>query len=86
MNPLARFLAVYLLVVFLDAAAGFGLYRSLVHAATGAYCSLTNRTSFERYDCTSRVFYSRTLWLVISAAMGLAGGYVALDAMTTGKW
>lgn len=86
MNTLARFLAVYLALVFLDAAAGFGLYRSLVHGATGAYCALTNRSSFERYDCTSRVFYSRNLWLVISVLMGLAGGYVTMSALKTGKW
>ena len=86
MNTLARVLAAFLVIVFLDAAGGFGLYRDLVHAATGAYCSLTNRTSFERYDCTSRVFYSQRLWLLISVLMGLSGGYVTLNALSTGKW
>lgn len=86
MNRLARFLAVYLVLVFVDAAAGFGLYRNLVHTASGAYCALTNRSQFERYDCTSRVFYSRALWVLISLAMGAAGGYVTLQALKTGKW
>jgi len=86
MNTLARILAVYLAIVFVDAALGFGLYRSLVHTATGAYCAVTNRTQFERYDCTSRIFYSRNLWLVISVLMGLGGGYVTLQALQTGKW
>lgn len=86
MNTLARFLAVYLAIVFLDAVAGFGLYRGLVHASTGAYCAVTNRSTFERADCTSRVFYSRHLWMVISVLMGLAGGYVTLNALRTRKW
>lgn len=86
MNTLARFLAVYLLLVFVDAAFGFGLYRRLVHAATGAYCAMTNRTQFERADCTSRVFYSRPLWLVISVLMGLAAGYVTMQGMQTRRW
>ena len=86
MNTLARLLALLLVLVFTDAAAGFGLYRGLVHGATGVYCRLTNRTSFERFDCTSRVFYSRTLWMIISALLGVAGGYVTLNALQTGKW
>jgi len=86
MNALARFLAVYLLLVFADAAFGFSVYRRLVHAATGAYCALTNRTQFERADCTGRVFYSRTLWTVISVLMGLAAGYVTLQGLQTGRW
>lgn len=86
MNTLARILAVYLVVVFLDAALGFDIYRRLVHGATGLYCAVTNRSQFERHDCTSRVFYSRTLWLLISVLMGLGGGYVTLQALQTRKW
>lgn len=86
MNTVARILALFLALVALDSAARFGIYRSLVHTATGAYCALTNRTSFERFDCTSRVFYSRRVWLVISVLTGLAGGYVTLSALQTGKW
>lgn len=86
MNTLSRFLALFLALVALDSAMRFGMYRQLVHTATGAYCTLTNRTSFERFDCTSRVFYSRGLWLLISALTGLAGGYVTLNALQTGKW
>lgn len=86
MNALARFLAVYLAVVLVDALAGFGLYRSLVHTATGAYCALANKSQWERSDCTTRIFYSRSLWLLISLAMGAAGGYVTLQALRSGKW
>lgn len=86
MNTLARFLAIYLLVVLLDAALGFDLYRRLVHAGTGAYCKLTKRTRFERHECTARIFYSGTLWLVISMAMGLVGGYVTMNALQTKRW
>lgn len=86
MKTLARFLAVYLVLVFVDALAGFGLYRRLVHGAASAYCAVTNKSSWERNECTDRVFYNRTLWLVISLAMGAAGGYVTLQALKTGKW
>lgn len=86
MNTLARGLAVYLAVVLLDALSGFGLYRNLVHAATGAYCAVANRSSWERADCTARIYYSRPLWLLISLAMGAVGGYVTLQALKSGKW
>ena len=86
MNQRARLLSMTLVLVFLDAAMGFGVYRKAVHTATGIYCALANKSSFERYDCTSRIFYSRTLWLLISAAMGLSAGYVTMQALKTGKW
>lgn len=86
MNTLARVLAVYLLVVFLDALAGFGLYRKAVHGLTGVYCKITNRERWEQFQCTDRVFYSHTLWVVISVLMGLSGGYVTLQALTTRRW
>lgn len=86
MNTLARVLAVFLLIVFVDAAGGFGAYRGVVHALTGAYCTVARRSEFQRYDCTSRIFYSRALWLAISVGMGLAGGYVALAALKTRRW
>lgn len=86
MNTLAKVLAVLLVVVFADAAGGFGLYRSFVHAGTGAFCAVARRSEFERHDCTARIFYSKTLWLLISAGMGVAGGYVTLNALKTRKW
>lgn len=86
MNTLARFLAVYLVLVFADAFAGFGLYRRVVHAGTGLYCTLTRREKWEQYQCTDSLFYSHTLWVAISVLMGLAGGYVTLQALATKKW
>lgn len=86
MNSMARFLAVYLALIFLDAATGFGVYKRLVHAASGAYCAVTNRSEFERYACTNRVFYSRELWMALSMGVGIAAGYVGLQAMRTRRW
>ena len=86
MNSLARFLAVYLALIFLDAAAGFGLYKRLVHMATGGYCALTKRSEFERFACTNRIFYSREMWMALSVAVGIAAGYVGLQAMRTRRW
>lgn len=86
MNALARFLAVYLLLVFIDALTGFGLYRKAVHVGTGVYCRLTRRQKWEQYQCTDRLFYSHTLWVAISVLAGLAGGYVTLQALATNKW
>jgi hypothetical protein len=86
MNQIARLLAVFLALVLLDSTMGFEVYRKAVHAGTGAYCAVTNRTAFERFDCTSRLFYSRPLWLVVSLLTGLAGGYVTLQAMRTRRW
>lgn len=86
MNALARFLAIYLLVVFVDAMLGWGVYRRLVLGATAGYCRVTNRTAFERFDCANRIFHSRALWMAIASAMGLAGGYVTFQALKTRKW
>jgi hypothetical protein len=86
MNSLARFLSLLLLVILVDAVAGFGAYRKLVHAATGAYCAVTNRNSFERYDCTTRIYYSRHLWGLISIVVGLSSGYVTMQALKSGRW
>ena len=86
MNSLARILSIYLLVVLIDALAGYRLFRDLVHAVTGLYCKLTNKSWWERERCTADIFYSRALWLVISMAMGLAGGYVTLHALKTKRW
>lgn len=86
MNALARLLSVYLVMVLADSALGFGVYRSFVHAGSGAYCFVTQRNPWEREACTDRVFHSNSLWLLISLAMGLAAGYVTLQAFKTGKW
>lgn len=86
MNTLARVLAVYLALVLLDAVSGYKLFRKVVHSATGVYCKLTNRGWWEREQCTSTLFYSKWLWLVISVAMGSAAGYVTLQALKTGKF
>lgn len=83
MNALARWLAVYLVLVLVDAAMGFGLYRKSVHALTGAYCRLTRRNEWDRARCTERIVTSRLLWLLISAIMGLCAGYVTLQLLTT---
>lgn len=86
MNTTARLLSLYLVLVMIDALGGFGMYRRLVSAVASGYCAVTNRSSFDRFDCTSRVFHSRNMWLLISALMGLAGGYVTLQFMKSGKW
>ncbi len=86
MNSLARALSVYLLVVFADALLGFGLYRKLVQGVVGAFCFVTNRHPADRRQCEQDVFFSRTLWMLIAAGMGVAGGYVTLQALKTGKF
>jgi len=87
MNALARYLALYLLVVFLDAALGFGAYKAWVRGGAAAYCFVTNQNSrWNRRACTNAVFYSSTLWRVISLLMGAAAGYVTLQAVSTGRW
>ncbi len=86
MNTLARWLAVYLALVLFDALMGFRLYQRAVYAATGGWCKLTNRDDLYRAQCTNRIFYSRALWLLISSGMGLAGGYVAAQALATRRW
>jgi hypothetical protein len=86
MNSLARVLAVLLSLVLVDALAGFRLYQRLVAAAVGAWCKLTNRDDYERMRCASSIFYSKGLWLLISALMGVASGYVALEGVTTRRW
>jgi hypothetical protein len=86
MNTLARVLAVYLLLVLADAVGGFKLYHRVVHAGAGAWCRLTGRAPHEQHECASRLFYSRALWLAISAVMGVIAGYVAMQAAKTGRW
>lgn len=86
MNTLARVLAVYLVVVLLDALSGYRLFRDLVRMVVGLFCKLANRSAWERERCTADIFYSKGLWLVISMLMGLAGGYVTLQALRTKKW
>ena len=86
MNALARLLAIYLALVFVDAALGFELYRKLVRGLASLVCFVLRRTAAERDSCTARVFQSRLLWLLISVAMGLAAGYVALQALATQRW
>lgn len=86
MNTKARAMAVLLAVVLLDAVLGYRVFRGMVHTGTGVYCKLTHRGEWERARCTSDIFYSRSLWLVISTAMGLMGGYVTLQALRTGRF
>ena len=87
MNTAARVLAIYLLLVLFDGtAAGFRLYRWLVHRAAGVYCALTNRSEFERARCTSSVFYSSTMWALIALFTGLAAGYVTHAALRSRAW
>lgn len=62
------------------------MFRGVVHAGTGLYCSVTRRGWREREKCTSSIFYSPKLWLVISLAMGLMAGYVTLQALKTGTF
>lgn len=77
MTLLVRALAVLLVVVLVDALFGLGMYRKLVWGGAGAYCSLTNKTEFEKHDCAARVYYSRGLWLAITLALGGAAAFVA---------
>jgi hypothetical protein len=86
MNSLARVLALLLVLIFVDAAMKFGMYRRMVHSATGAYCTVAKRSQFERFDCTNRIFYSKPLWVVISVLVGGGAGYVAMEAMRTKSW
>lgn len=86
MNTLARVLAVYLVLVMLDAVAGYRMFRNFVHLVTGLYCKMANKSWWEQERCTSDIFYSRALWLVISMIMGLIGGYVTLQGLKTKKW
>ena len=84
MNTLAKVIAVWLLLVAVDAATGFGMYRKLVWGVSGAWCAATNRDAFQRHECTARVFYSRGVWGFMSVLVGLAAGYVSYEAMKPG--
>lgn len=75
-------LAAYLLLVLLDGAAGFRLFRASVRAGAGLYCRATRQASWERERCTDRVFHSRAVWVVISLGMGALTYRVANDLLT----
>lgn len=72
-------LAVYLLLVLLDATRGFKLFRRAVHAGSGVYCAVTRRSGWERTLCTERVFRSRITWVLVSLLMGAITLRVATD-------
>ena len=73
-------LAAYLLLVLLDAAAGFRLFHRAVRAGAGLYCRVAgNRAAWQRERCTDRVFHSRPLWVLISLLMGALALRVATD-------
>lgn len=86
MNSQARVMAILMVAVLLDAVIGYRVFRGIVHTGTGMYCKLTRRGWWEREKCTSSIFYSQTLWLLISLAMGLMAGYVTMQALKTGKF
>jgi hypothetical protein len=83
MNPLARVLAALLVLVMLDAVFEFKVYRSAVRAVASGFCSLTNKSAADRDECTDSIFRSRLLWLLNAIIMGLAAGYVTLQALTS---
>lgn len=85
MNWLARILAVYLALVLLDAMSRFKLFLKTVHAGAGVWCRVVDPKA-DRVACAERVFYSRTLWFIISALIGLMAGYVTLQALNTRRW
>lgn len=76
-------LAVLLVVVMADAALGFEVYRSAVRAVASGFCFVTHRSVASRDKCTESIFRSRLLWLLNSAIMGLAAGYVTLQILTS---
>lgn len=86
MNTYARMMAVLMAVILLDALVGYRVFRNIIHAGTGMYCKVTRRGWWEREKCTSSIFYSQALWVVISVIMGLMGGYVTMQALKTGKF
>lgn len=79
-------MAVYLLIVLLDAASGFGLYRRLVRGTVSLACDATHSTWWSKQECTERIFRSRGLWLLISGLMGLQAAYVTSQLLRTGRW
>ena len=82
MDSLARALAVWLALVFVDAVTGFRAYRRLLGVGCKAYCAATGRYDHGRHR--DALFYSRAAWLVISALVGGAAGYVTLQALKSG--
>lgn len=76
-------MAVLLVVVMADAAFGFEAYRSAVRAVASAYCFVTSRPAAARENCTESIFRSRLLWLLNAIIMGLAAGYVTLQALAS---
>lgn len=83
MNSLARVLAALLAFVMLDAVFQFRLYLSGVRAVASGFCLVTNKSAAARDECTEAIFRSRLLWLLNSIIMGLAAGYVTLQALTS---
>lgn len=87
MKTLARVLAVYLALVLLDGLVlDFKAYQRIVHGGSWVWCMAARGSDEDQYECTNRVFYSRWLWVLISSLMGLAAGYVAMQAVETGRW
>lgn len=76
-------LGVLLVVVLADAVFNFEVYRSGVRAIASGFCFVTNRSKADRDECTETIFRSRLLWLLNSIVMGLAAGYVTLQALTS---
>ena len=86
MNSLARALAIFVLVVFVDGFAKFGAFKRVVRGAATAYCAVANKSPLEREDCERRVFYSKGVWLAISLLVGAAAGYVTAQLLSTRRW
>lgn len=73
--------AVFVAAVLMDAIFRVGALKSLLHGVVGAWCSVTGRTQFERFDCTNRIYYSTGLWTAVAIMTGLAAGHVTLTAL-----
>lgn len=82
----ARLLALYLALVWLDSMVGWGVFHGIVHGATGVWCHVTERSQWERHQCTNKVFNSRELWVGVSLLLGMVAAYVAYSALSTGRW